>query len=126
MNNPGLCEFVDRNTVRFVRRYPHPVERLWAALTEAEQVSAWFLPVATLEAKLGGRYSLPTPNGPLEGVFTEFEPPRLINYGGGMRFELFAEKDGCRMVFTLSRAEIGWHPGVLGGFHGMWVNLRDH
>ena len=33
LNKLELGQFVDRDTMRFVRDYPHPIERVWAALT---------------------------------------------------------------------------------------------
>src|SRR5438105_10315698 len=32
----------DRWLLRFVRRLPHPPEKVWRALTEPEHVAAWF------------------------------------------------------------------------------------
>lgn len=52
----ALGEFVDRDTMRFVREYPHPVERVWAALVTPEQISVWWMVCETLEAREGGRY----------------------------------------------------------------------
>lgn len=32
----------DGPVLRFARRYPHPIEKVWAALTEPAQMSRWF------------------------------------------------------------------------------------
>ena len=38
MNELGLGEFIDRDTFLIVREYPHPIERLWDALTDSDQL----------------------------------------------------------------------------------------
>jgi hypothetical protein len=51
-----LGEFVDRDTIRFVRRYPHPVELVWEMLTEPKHLEAWFM-TAQLDWRVGGRFA---------------------------------------------------------------------
>src|SRR5271154_5353287 len=53
-NDLSLGGFVDRSTFRFVRRYPHPVELVWAALTDPQHLSVWLWPCTRFEARLGG------------------------------------------------------------------------
>ena len=50
-----MAQFDDRWTVRYVRMLPVPVPRVWEAVTQSEQLNIWFVPVATVEAKLAGR-----------------------------------------------------------------------
>ncbi len=74
-----LAEFVDRDTVRFVPNYPHPVSRVWATLTQPEQIRVWWVPFTTLEMCNGGRYAIETPSGnSFTGTLTEFDPPKVI------------------------------------------------
>jgi len=90
----------DGPCLRLERRYRHPVERLWRALTDEQQ--AWF----------------PGDDEPLTVVRSE--PPHLLVgtwYGDTLRFELTPEPDGCRLVFThafadrdlAARTGAGWH-----------------
>jgi uncharacterized protein YndB with AHSA1/START domain len=56
------------------RSYDTTVEDAWDALTNAERIPRWFLPV-TGDLRLGGRYQL---QGNAGGTITRCEPPRLL------------------------------------------------
>lgn len=56
------------------RVYPTTVEDLWDALTNAERISKWFLPISG-ELELGGRYQF---EGNAGGVITACKPPALL------------------------------------------------
>jgi len=60
------------------------MEDLWDALTSAERIPRWFLPVSG-DLQLGGRYQF---EGNAGGEITRCEPPRLLSltweYGGGV------------------------------------------
>ena len=45
MTDTGLARFIDRFTMEHVRFYPHPVERVWRALTVSELSAKWFTEV---------------------------------------------------------------------------------
>lgn len=66
------------------RTYDTHVEDLWNALTDAERIPRWFLPVEG-ELKLGGRYQL---KGNAGGTITRCDPPHALDltweFGGGM------------------------------------------
>jgi uncharacterized protein YndB with AHSA1/START domain len=144
MAGAELARFIDRDTIEYVRTYPHPIERVWKAVSDPAEVSIWFW-AGTSEARLGGAYLFgPEANG-FKGVITTFEPPRLIRYGGPhagaesyWQFELTATGGGTRLVFV-QRIEPGrwvnmhnwpadppehpageanpWRPGTLSGWH---------
>jgi uncharacterized protein YndB with AHSA1/START domain len=38
-----------RPAVRFVRTYPHDVERVWRAITDPDELARWFPARATME-----------------------------------------------------------------------------
>jgi len=56
------------------RVYDTDVEDCWDALTNAERIPRWFLPIEG-ELKLGGRYQL---EGNAGGTITTCEPPRQL------------------------------------------------
>lgn len=66
------------------RRYTTDIEDAWDALTNAERIPRWFLPISG-DLRPGGRYRL---EGNAEGSITECEPPRRLavtwEYGGSM------------------------------------------
>jgi hypothetical protein len=65
------------------RSYDTTPEDLWDALTTAERIPRWFLPISG-ELKLGGRYQL---EGNAGGTITACERPRQLSvtweFGGG-------------------------------------------
>src|SRR3984893_19112152 len=66
------------------RTYDSDVEDVWDALTNAERIPRWFLPV-TGDLRLGGRYQF---KGNAGGEITRCEPPRLLavtwEFGGSV------------------------------------------
>src|SRR5688500_7820285 len=58
-------------TVVATRSYPTTVADLWDAITSAERIPRWFLPVSG-DLRLGGRYQL---EGNAGGEITACEPP---------------------------------------------------
>jgi hypothetical protein len=82
--NANLETVDNRPALRFERRFDHPVERVWRAITEPDELEQWF--------PVGGGFEA-----------TETEPPRLLAgtwYGDELRFELRSDGDGCVLVFT--------------------------
>jgi outer membrane protein OmpA-like peptidoglycan-associated protein len=113
--------------VQFTRLLPASREQVWAMLSDAPKLESWFLPVAALDPQVGGRYNIPSDNGALDGVLTEFDPPQLINFNGSMRFELSALEDAAvpatTLRFTLARDTNGWIPSTLASCETMLDNL---
>lgn len=124
MTDDGVLEIKgDQKVLRFERRLAHPVERVWAALTEPDELIDW---LAAAEVDLdGGRIVLRWQNegGPtMECKITALAPPTLIEYEGDphgtLRWELRPDGDGTLLTFTatgfypddqVSLALAGWH-----------------
>jgi Activator of Hsp90 ATPase homolog 1-like protein len=97
----GTLETIDgRPALRFERRLAQPAERVWRALTDPDELGRWFPPGEPVEV-------------------AEQVPPRLLAgtwFGDPVRFELTADGDGCRLVFThafadretAARSAAGW------------------
>ena len=69
------------------RRYPHPVDRVWAALTEPEQLARWWLPFEDPEIEVdlveGGAFEMRrTGDEPwsMTSTILRLDPPRLFEY----------------------------------------------
>ena len=142
MSDAPLGRFIDRYTVEYVRTYPHPIERVWRAISDPAQMSVWFAPI-TFEPCLGGAYrALWEEPSMFKGLVTAFEPPRLLRFGGPhpgadalWQYELEAVGEGTRLTFmqrippghdTLARwpldppespPDTPWRPGTLSGWH---------
>lgn len=103
----------DRIGLRFERHYPHPIERVWGAITESEQIREW-MPCdmigerragATIRLPFGAaevaKYDIAEPE--LTGRIEVWDPPSVFQWtwdADVMRFELSATDAGTRFVFT--------------------------
>jgi len=70
--------------IRFVRRLPHPIDRVWEALTDPAQLRRWWGDT-DLELTEGGRFALRWRNtdadgnaATLEGAISKLDPPRFL------------------------------------------------
>lgn len=113
-----------RPAVRFVRTYPHPVERVWAAVTEPDELSRWFPARAEIDLYAGG--SVTFTGDPYtedrKGTVLACDPPRRLAFtwgGDELRFELEPAGPGadhCRLTLinlleqrnTAARNAAGW------------------
>jgi uncharacterized protein YndB with AHSA1/START domain len=145
----GLARFPDRWTVEYLRTYPHPIERVWRAITDPKEFSDWFIP-GELEPRAGGAFHFKS--GDWTGVVEAIDPPRYIRLSGGpdgggsFEYELTPVAGGTRMrfaqrfdpagVYAETPDDLGgdlpagpgtpWKPGFVGGWHEFWDALGDH
>ena len=120
----GTYEEIDgKPAVRFERRYPHPVDRVWRAVTEPGELAHWFPTTVEVDLREGGAMAFTFPGGemePMEGSVTVLDPPRRFAFLWGeeeLRIELEPDGDGCRLRFThlissrdeAARNAAGWH-----------------
>ena len=103
--SPG--QFAADAGLRLERFYPHPIERVWAALIRAEHADAWLSPASQIDARSGGRVRFHlggATDEALDGAIVEFRPPEVVEYafddGGRLRFELTAVSGGTRLVVS--------------------------
>ncbi len=81
---PWLTRDADGRTLRLLRRYAHPVDRVWRAIRDPAEQRAWF------------------PTGDALAVVEE-DPPRLLVarwYADTLSFALRSDGDGCVLEFT--------------------------
>lgn len=137
----GVAEKLEdgRIRVRFERRLRHPVERVWSALVDRDELAKWF-PEVTLEPRPGGRFEIEfgsreggnCEGGPsvVSGEIAHFEPPNLLQCGT-MRWELVPDGHGCILRFSDvvaldgERSERELARSVLGGWHWYLDALED-
>jgi len=143
MTGDGTIEKVDgRYVLRFERRFTHPVERVWDALTRPERLAEW-LGSDEIELDLveGGRFDVRTTGPPelVEAIIREageealmqhntilrVQRPLLFEHTFGdpdsiARWELQRDGDGCRLVLTHTEPAgfpVADAPRDLGGWH---------
>ena len=120
----SLDRAADRPRLRFERRLAHPPERVWRAITEPEELAAWFPDTIVVEEwRVGAPLRFEPAPGMGEGFAGEvlaFEPPRLVEFSWGtdaIRIEVEPDGDGTllRLVDTIddlgkaARDGAGWH-----------------
>jgi uncharacterized protein YndB with AHSA1/START domain len=120
MADQPLGEFSDRYTFKYERYYPHPVERVWRAVTNADDLDAWMMPSNFVEASPGGRFGFGF-GGPVEealqGTIGDFRENEVVDYG----FD-----DGSRMRFELRADGSGTHLTFIHAFRGPGTAMEDH
>ena len=119
----SYVEHEGRPAVRFVRTYPHPADRLWAAISESGELASWFPSSVELEPRAGGvvRFSGDPYMDGMTGVVLTYEPPRRLAFtwgpdelhftvdpvdGGSSRLTLVNVLDDRS---TAARNASGWH-----------------
>lgn len=129
----GVLETRDGlDVLRFERHLPHPVERVWAAITEPEQIEMW-LARAEVDLVEGGRFNLEWLNtdengkrfsdSVMQGTITRLDPPDVLEvdseWHGLMRWELRGERGGCALTFssTLPSIDQEMRAKTLSGWH---------
>jgi uncharacterized protein YndB with AHSA1/START domain len=118
----SYVELDGRPAVRFERTFPHPVERVWRAVTEPEELVRWFPSAVQLEPRVGGTVSFsgdPYMEGSTGRVLA-YEPPSRLAFTWGddeLHLALEPADGGCRRTLvnvlsdrsTASRNAGGWY-----------------
>jgi uncharacterized protein YndB with AHSA1/START domain len=96
----GTLESVDgRPALRFERRLAHPVERVWRAVTDPDELARWFVASVPWTPAAGETFTAMEQAGEI----TEVTPPRRIAWtwgGEAFSFDVAPDGDGCRLVFV--------------------------
>jgi uncharacterized protein YndB with AHSA1/START domain len=121
--------------LRYTRHLAHAPERVWRALTEDDELAAWFPSTIEGERRAGAplRFRFDKDGDEAEhGEMLTFDPPRLLELRWGtdeLRFELTPVDGGTELVLVdtfdeqgkAARDGAGWHecldllPAVLAG-----------
>lgn len=122
----------DSYLLRFERPIPHPVDRVWAALTEPGLLREW-LGEVEIDLLAGGAVTitwLNTGDDPntftMSARITELDPPGLLEYAGEphgvLRFEIRPDGEGSILTLTNTQPRrpeaplknlAGWHIHLL-------------
>jgi uncharacterized protein YndB with AHSA1/START domain len=114
----------ERWTAVFVRDLRHPVERVWAALTDPGQLAAWAPFTADRDLGAIGSATLTMIAGPTEAPMPaqvlRVQPPTLLEYDWGgdlLRWELAATSTGTRLTLRHTVAHRDDVPKMAAGWH---------
>jgi uncharacterized protein YndB with AHSA1/START domain len=96
-----------RPTVRVERRYPHPIEKVWRAVTTPEHLGQWFPSPVEIDLRPGGamRFGAFDGDAGAEGAVENVDAPRRLTFTWGadrLTFEL--TPDGDSTTFTLTHS----------------------
>ncbi|HEX5190596.1 MAG TPA: SRPBCC family protein [Streptosporangiaceae bacterium] len=108
MERGTLIDHDGRPAVRFRREFAHPAERLWAAITNPEDLARWFPSKVRMEPRAGGTIEFfGDPNQPAArttGTILVFEPPTRLAYtwhASELHFTIEAAAGGgCVLTLT--------------------------
>lgn len=137
MTREGTLVTIDgKPALRFERRYSHPMERVWRAISDPSEMAQWFPSNVEGDRAAGAELVFvddaqraaareagqPTrADGPMfRGTVVTYDPPNVFSFTWGgelLRFELVADGAGTVLVFThvlshqsvAARTGSGWH-----------------
>ncbi len=122
----------DHIDVRFERHYPRPPEKVWRALTDPERLADW-MGVSHVEPHVGGRFETMLEGiRPMRGQVLAWDPPTLLelHWSNGhapdstVRYELTAEGNGTRLIFTHRHMPHATSALMLPGWHVFLARLE--
>jgi uncharacterized protein YndB with AHSA1/START domain len=136
-----LSEHPDGWELRFQRHLHHPIDAVWAAITDGDQVAQWWGTHEEADLRAGGRLVIKWANegGPtMTAAITAWDPPHVLelvgDIHGRLRWELSPDGEGTLLRFTNVVAEapdgefegrrIGF-PENLAGWHWHLAALAD-
>ncbi len=112
------------------RSYPQSLERVWSAISNAEEITAWMKFPIQLEPRVGGKIHIAfSAEGSLNGIVCDFEPPHLLIYTWGdslVNWKLEGDAAETKLHFS----HVGVRPelmaGMGAGWHAFLDQLEDH
>lgn len=116
-------ETIDR--LDWDRAYPQSLERVWSAISDAEEISAWMKFSTDLEPRVGGKIHIAfSAEGSLEGIVCNFEPPNLLIYTWGdslVNWKLEGDAAETKLHFS----HVGVRPELVAGLGAGWHAFLD-
>jgi uncharacterized protein YndB with AHSA1/START domain len=130
----GRLEKIDgRWQLQFIRKLPHPPEKVWRALTEPEHLVAWFPTTIEGERVAGAalRFAFPNDEAPtMHGEMITYAPPSVLEFRWGdddtLRFDLQPDGNGTVLSFLNTFDEVGKAARDGAGWHACFDVLAIH
>ena len=124
-------EIGGRPALRFERRLAHPVDAVWCAVTEPDELAHWFPARVTVDLRLGGAVTFAFPDDTMpdgNGEVTELNPPRLFAFtwdDDEIRIELESAGEATVLRFTHVLSDRDMAAKVAAGWHVCLDQLDD-
>ncbi len=128
-------------TIAFERRYRHPVQAVWDALTNPEHLARWYMTKARLDARPGGSidYVSGISQFHVTGKILTWDPPRVFEHEWNVepreylpkgeravvRWELTPDGDGTILRITHRHLTSQTAKGFVSGTHAFLDRLED-
>ncbi len=118
-----------RPTVRVERRYPHPIDKVWLAVTTPEHLGQWFPSPVELDLRPGGamRFGAFNHDAGAAGIIEAVDAPRRLTFTWGsdrLTFELTPDGDGTTFALTHSFDDRHGAPSFATGWELCLAGLR--
>ena len=124
MTDGAFVEVDGRPALRFERRLPHPIGRVWRAVSEHDELAAWFVAPIHFTA-VGQRLEAMEQAGEV----LRFEPPRALEWewdGERFSFDLEPDGEGTRLTFVHVFAARDHGADYASGWHFHFDRLEAH
>jgi uncharacterized protein YndB with AHSA1/START domain len=124
-------------TLTFKRRLQHPIESVWAAITDPKQRANWF-GITAIDACVGGTIEtvaegppVPSDQRTVRGRILVWDPPRVFEHEWNqllveksvVRYELIAEGDATILTFIHRGLSLSNAKGYVSGTHAFLDRL---
>ncbi len=107
------------------RSYPQSLERVWSAISCAEEITAWMKFPTQLEPRVGGKIHIEfSAEGSLEGIVCNFEPSHLLIYTWGDSLVNW-KLEGDAVETKLHFSHVGVRPELMAGLGAGWHRFLD-
>lgn len=104
---PRFLTLDDRPTVRVERHFPHPIDKVWCAVTMPDHLGQWFPSPVEIDLRPGGtmRFAAFQGGQGASGTVEVVDAPRWLEFTWGanrVTFELTTDGDGTLFALTYS------------------------
>lgn len=121
----------DGYQVKFERVLPHPIEKVWEALTNTDRLKIWFTDIE-MDFRPGGKITFRFRDEAKTATYGEIlkiEPPHVFVFtweGELATWELYREAETkCRLVLTYSKLDEQYVAKAPAGFHTLLDRLSE-
>jgi len=130
MTSDQFLTLEGRPTVRVERRYPHPIDKVWRAVTMPEHLGQWFPSPVEVDLRPGGTMRFRAFEGQkgATGTVEAVEEPRRLTFTWGadrLTFELMPDGDGTLFALTHSFDDRYGAASFAAGWETCLVGLRS-
>jgi uncharacterized protein YndB with AHSA1/START domain len=133
MANHDLAEVSTCYTLTWRWGSRHSADRIWRAISDPGEVSAWMGYPVEVDLKVGGRFFVSferTDEGTIDGTIVEVIPLTVMAYAWGMsivRWELASTTEqGCRITFVHHGLDRAAAKGLGAGWHEFLDQFGDY